>query len=249
MRAILTYHSIDESNSPISVSEAAFRAHAAWLASGAVRVAPLADMLTAPADVDTVAITFDDGFENFRTAAAPVLRDHQLPATVFVVPEHVGGHNDWGGRRAEGIPHLPLMSWDRLAELRGTGVTLGGHTRRHCDLTTVRGAELEDEVAGCVAALAAETGERPTTFAYPYGAVDDTSAAVVRDLFAVACTTELRPLRARDDRARLPRLDMFYFRVPGELERWGTSAFRRRLWWRAQGRRVRGFVRRVGSAA
>ena len=35
MRGILTYHSVDPSGSPISIDEKAFRAHVAWLASGA----------------------------------------------------------------------------------------------------------------------------------------------------------------------------------------------------------------------
>jgi len=127
------------------------------------------------------------------------------------------------------------------------GVSLGAHTRRHRDLTQVRGASLEDEVAGCVERMAAELGPRPTTFAYPYGAVDDSAATVVRDVFAHACTTELRALRSDDDRARLPRLDMFYFREPGQLEAWGSAAFRGRLWLRAQGRRVKRLVQ--GRAA
>src|SRR5690606_37701023 len=60
MRAILTYHSIDESGSPISVSREAFRAHVRWLASGAVKVRPLAELVDARDGGDAVAITFDD---------------------------------------------------------------------------------------------------------------------------------------------------------------------------------------------
>ena len=45
MRAILTYHSIDESGSAISISEAVFRAQIAWLAKSDVRVVTL-DALT-----------------------------------------------------------------------------------------------------------------------------------------------------------------------------------------------------------
>lgn len=247
MRAILTYHSIDESGSPVSVSREAFRAHVRWLASGAVTVLPLAELVDARDGGDAVAITFDDGFQNFADDAAPLLRDAALPATVFVVPEHVGGENDWGGRHVPGIPVLPLMSWQTLGRVAAAGVALGAHTRRHRDLTQVRGATLEDEVAGCVERMAAELGVRPASFAYPYGAVDETSATVVRDVFAHACTTELRALRGDDDRALLPRLDMFYFREPGQLEGWGSAAFRRRLWLRAQGRRVKRLVQ--GRAA
>lgn len=247
MRAILTYHSIDESGSPISVSRGAFRAHVRWLASGVVRVLPLDELVAADDAVDAVALTFDDGFENFATDAAPALREASLPATVFVVPEQVGATNDWGGTTVPGIPSLPLMGWETLGRLAAEGVTMGAHTRRHRDLTRVRGAALEDEVAGCVERIAAELGARPTTFAYPYGAVDATAATVVRDVFALACTTELRLLRPTEDRALLPRLDMFYFRDPRQLEAWGSAAFRGRLWLRAQGRRVRRLVQ--GRAA
>lgn len=249
MRAILTYHSIDSSGSPISVSPSAFRAHVRWLASGAVRVLPLDELVSGGDDEDAVAITFDDGFENFATEAAALLAQHGLPSTVFVVPEHVDGTNAWGGSDAPGIPTLPLMSWATLGQVSRQGVTLGAHTRRHRDLTRVRGAALEDEVAGCVERIAAETGKRPTTFAYPYGAVDDTSASVVRDVFALACTTELRALHPHDDRALLPRLDMYYFRDPGQLEAWGSASFRGRLWLRAQARRVRRLVQGTGRAA
>ncbi|MEO6444091.1 MAG: polysaccharide deacetylase family protein [Gemmatimonadaceae bacterium] len=249
MRAILTYHSIDDSGSPISVSPQSFRAHVKWMTSGAVRVLPLAELLAAPAGDDAIAITFDDGFENFAEHAAPSLRAHALPCTVFVVPEHVGGANGWGGAHANGIPTMSLMSWQTLGTLAGQGVALGAHTRRHRDLTTVRGAVLEDEVAGCVERMAAELGSRPDTFAYPYGAVDAVSATVVRDVFALACTTELRALRRDDDRALLPRLDMYYFREAGQLEAWGSRSFRGRLWLRAQGRRVRRLVQRTGRAA
>jgi peptidoglycan/xylan/chitin deacetylase (PgdA/CDA1 family) len=247
MRAILTYHSIDESGSPISVSREAFRAHVRWLASGVVRVLPIAELVAGDDEGDAVAITFDDGFQNFADEAAPLLRDAALPSTVFVVPEHVGGENDWGGRHAPGIPALPLMRWATLGTVASQGITLGAHTRRHRDLTQVRGASLEDEVAGCVERMAAELGTRPSAFAYPYGAVDDISATVVRDVFAHACTTEMRALRSGDDRALLPRLDMFYFRAPGQLESWGSAAFRGRLWLRAQGRRVKRLVQ--GRAA
>ncbi len=44
MRAILTYHSIDSSGSPISLSEESFRGHVRFLGSGRVSVVPLAEL-------------------------------------------------------------------------------------------------------------------------------------------------------------------------------------------------------------
>ena len=98
MRAILTYHSIDDSGSPISVAPEEFRAHVRWLSSGLVRVVPLAELVTLPPEEEAVAITFDDAFQNFASVAAPLLYEHGLPATLFVVSGRVGRDNAWGDR-------------------------------------------------------------------------------------------------------------------------------------------------------
>lgn len=242
MRAILTYHSIDSSGSPVSVPADAFRAHVSFFRSGRVAVVPLADLPAVPDEQDAVALTFDDGFRNVGDIALPLLRDHGLPATVFVVSDAVGGTNAWGGAPAPAIPTWPLMSWSQLAAHAGAGVEIGAHSRNHPDLTRLGPAQLEDETAGCVERIFSELGVRPRRFAYPYGAVNAAVARVARDVFAHSVTTEFRAVARGDDLALLPRLDAFYLRGPGQLERWGTAAFRRHLWIRAQGRRVRALV-------
>ncbi len=244
MRAILTYHSIDPSGSPISVDEAAFRAHVRWLGSGAVRVVGLTDLLEPGDGGDAVALTFDDGFASFAAAAWPLLRERRLPVTVFVVSAHAGGTNDWGGRPAPGIPTLPLLDWDALARLTEDGVTLGAHSATHPDLRAVSDAQLADELDASADAVGRHTGRRPAALAYPYGHTDArvTRAAAAR--FRAAVTTDLRPLGAAESPHRLPRLDAFYLRGRGQLERWGTAGFVRRLALRRAARRVRSALRR-----
>ena len=84
MRAILTYHSIDSSGSPISISEESFRGHIRFFGSGRVRVVPLAELAALPDETDAVTLTFDDGFLNFTSAVLPSLAHLGFPATVFV---------------------------------------------------------------------------------------------------------------------------------------------------------------------
>jgi peptidoglycan/xylan/chitin deacetylase (PgdA/CDA1 family) len=248
MRAILTYHSIDSSGSPISVSEESFRAHVQFLGSGRVTVVPLADLPTVPDEKDAVALTFDDGFLNFTSMAMPELSRRGLAATVFVVSDAVGGSNEWGGRPSPGIPKLPLMGWEDLGRARDAGFEIGAHTRTHPWLTSLEQGQLEDEVTGCVDRISTEIGKRPRHFAYPYGDVNERVARVARDTFELSVTTELRPVDSGDDPARLPRLDAWYLQKPGVLESWGSPAFRRRLWIRAQGRRVRAMMSAGGRA-
>ncbi len=239
MRGILTYHSVDPSGSPISIAPEDFERHAAWLASGAVRVVPLAELLALPDDADACALTFDDGFESFAAEAWPRLRDRGLPATMFVVTGRVGTDNAWGGVDEPGIPRLPLMDWDALGRLAEEGLELGAHGRTHPHLDQLDDAAQADEIAGSADDLERRTGARPTTFCYPYGDLDARAVALARAHFARACTTELRALSAADDACRLPRLDAYYYRAPGTLEAWGSPAFRARLWARRAARDLR----------
>lgn len=225
MRAILTYHLIDRSGSPVSCNPEAFDRHVRWLASGRVKVTTIEDLLALPASADALAITFDDGFVNFEDVAAPRLLAHGLSSTVFIVADLVGRTNAWGGSPQRRIPHVPLLDWPALADLGARGVRLGSHSRTHPNLTRLSRHAVEDEVAGSREIIERETGVRPTLFAYPYGCVDETTAAIVAGAFRFACTTEFRTLDARERPARLPRLDAYYLQRPGLLESWGTPAF------------------------
>lgn len=238
MKAILTYHSIDESGSVISIDRQTFTQHMRWLADN-VAVVHLKQLLELPEDEHAVAITFDDGFQNFADRALPVLREHGLPATVFVVSDLVGRTNEWSVGTLPAVPHLPLMDWDVLGRLAAENVVIGSHTRTHPNLRLVNGERLQHEVAGAADVITERIGQRPHSFAFPYGEQDDAVIAAARASYSLACTTELRAVRDRDDALQLPRLDTYYFRNPGVLERFGSRAFRRFLWVRRHGRTVR----------
>lgn len=239
MRAILTWHSIDGSGSPISVSEEVFREHVEWLASGAVQVVSVEDLLSLPEDVDAVALTFDDAFQNFADFAAPLLLDHGLPVTAFVVTGAVGRTNEWGGRSARGIPTLPLADWDTLADLASRGVALGSHTRTHPDLTACDAGVLEEELLGAAEELERRTGQRPGAVAYPYGEVNKRVTSSAARVYRLGCSTRYAALRDAPDPMCLPRLDMWYVRDIGALHGWGGTEFQLRLRWRSALRDVR----------
>ena len=238
MKAILTYHSIDDSQSAISITTDVFRRHVAWLASGAVRVVSIDELMTLPPQADAVALTFDDGFVSFAEIAAPLLARHHLPATVFAVTEHVGGTNAWRGVCAQDIPTMPLMDWSELGRMSDMGFRIGAHSRTHPHLAEVSRAALEDEIDGSAARIERELGVRPTAFAYPYGSVNETVAAAARG-FRFGLSTELRTIEAREDPCCLPRLDMYYFRAGTWLEAYGSGRFRQYLWVRSRARRIR----------
>lgn len=239
MRAILTYHSIDDSDSPISVPERVFRRHVGWLAAHGPRVVTLDELLALPPSEPAIALTFDDAFVNFADVAWPLLRDHGLPATLYVPTAHVGGTNTWGGRAQPGIPTLPIMDWDTLGRLAAEGVTLGSHTCTHPDLAHVSGVEVRVELERSAAELRQRLGIRPSGLAYPYGGHDESVRAIAAALYDHACTTDMRVLGSVEDRHGLPRIDMFYLRSANLLEAWGSTRLRLYLNARAGVRRWR----------
>jgi peptidoglycan/xylan/chitin deacetylase (PgdA/CDA1 family) len=239
VRAILTYHSIDPSGSPISVDEKAFRRHVDWLASGAVEVVALTELLDAPGERDALAITFDDMFQGTADLAWPLLRERGLPATVFVPTGRVGRDNSWGDRVQQGIPTLALADWDTVARVAEEGLAIGSHTVSHAHLDQLGEDAIRAELEGSAAELERRLGHRPRTLCYPYGDYDDRVVRLAAETYALSVTTDLRVLGASEHPHRLPRLDAFYYRENRLLEAFGTGAFRRHLWLRASARRLR----------
>ncbi len=240
MRGILTYHSVDNSGSPISIGEHSLRSHLKWLASREVQVVPLEWIHKVPADKDAVAITFDDGFQNFADVAWPLFKHLDLPVTLFVATQRVGTNNEWDGKPAAGIPTLPLMKWETLKKLVDHGLALGSHSRTHAHLEKLDDAKLADEIRGSADDLERETGVRPKSFCYPFGTLDERAVKLARDHYEVAVTTELAVLSSAPDLHRLPRLDVFYYRRIGRIESWGSAKFRRHLALRKFARSLRG---------
>ena len=246
MRAILNYHSIDSSGSAISIAEPDFRRHVRWLASGRVSVVSLDDLVAADDGKDSVALTFDDGFQSFAAIAAPLLEEHGLPAALFVATERVGGTNAWDTpTETNRVPVLPLLDWDGIATVAERGVSVGSHCRTHRRLTSLDSSAVTDELEGSFDDIRRELGVAPTVLAYPYGdalARERTSAAAIYNL---ALSTELKSFGENEDLHMLPRIDAYYLRVPGRLESFGTPAFKRYLRIRSRGRHLRASVHRL----
>jgi peptidoglycan/xylan/chitin deacetylase (PgdA/CDA1 family) len=207
--AILTYHSLDESGSVISVRPETFRRQMEILAESRIPVVPLAEVRRHPG---AVAITFDDGFANLAEHAVPVLERFLFPATIFVVSGYCGRRNNWP-TQPPGVPQLSLMSWQLLRDLPAT-ISLGAHTVTHPDLTALDDDAAAREVLESRDDIEQNTSRPVEAFAYPYGRVDRRCAALVRGKFCVACGTRLHFASLAGDPALLPRLDMYYLQSP-----------------------------------
>ncbi|MGE5335882.1 MAG: glycosyltransferase [Nitrososphaerota archaeon] len=154
-----------------------------------------------------VAITIDDGYRDNLELAAPLLRRHGFPATVFVVTGRLGGVNDWS---ADGALHRrPMLEWEGAEGLERDGIRLGAHTRTHPALPGLPVERLDEELAGSREDLEARLGRPVGSFAYPYGELDDEVVEAARRAgFAAACTVEPRLARLDEDPLRVPRVEV-----------------------------------------
>jgi peptidoglycan/xylan/chitin deacetylase (PgdA/CDA1 family) len=234
--AILTYHSLDDSGSVISMPPERFRRQMEFLASSSVPVVPLDEALRRPY---SVAITFDDGFRNLLDHAVPLLDRLRLPATIFVVSGHCGGSNNWPSQ-PPGVPGLPLMDWRDLASLP-PWISIGAHTRTHPHLTALPEAECERELCDCQSQIEQHLGKRTRWLAYPYGSRSASVMAVAGRHFDLAVCTSLRFLSSHSCPLDLPRIDAYYLRGWFTLERLFRPSGALYIGFRGALRKVRSF--------
>jgi peptidoglycan/xylan/chitin deacetylase (PgdA/CDA1 family) len=214
---IITFHSIDDSDSVISLQPARFARIIQELADAGWRGCPVSEALSTWRAGDgrqrLVGLSFDDGYRNVLEQALPVMRDAGFRATVFAVAGRCGGDNRWPGQPSS-IPRLELLDIDDLANLLEAGWEIGAHGLDHLTLTALAPARAERELREARSALEARLGTPTALFAYPYGVHDRTVRELARAVYDGACGTRLAMVKAADiaDPFALPRIDAYYLR-------------------------------------
>lgn len=236
MRSILTFHSVDASGSVISIAPRQLERLLVGIREAGHQILPLRALLDRPPGAPAVALTFDDGMASVLEGAAPVLEEHDAPATLFLTTGVVGATNRWPGQSSD-VPELPMLSWSQVEALTRRGFTIEAHSRTHPDLTDISDAQLAEELEEPAAEIEARLGRRPEGFAYPYGYFDDRIKAAAAGTYRYAVTTRFGFLGEARDWMALPRLDTYYLR-DGRL-RFGGPTHRAYLGLRGWLRRLR----------
>lgn len=208
-RAVLTFHSVDDSGSVLSFAPAAFRRWVEHLAASGVPVVAFDELLQRE---HGVTITFDDGMRSLHDHALPVLRDHGFPAHVFLATGYVGKDIGWdlGGRERR----FDMLDWAQAEACAAGGVRVECHTVTHPDLTKLPPSAIIDECAAADDEIERRLGRRPTLFAFPFGRFDANVRRTLAPRYRGCFTTRLGYFTGAADLASVPRLDTYYLQRP-----------------------------------
>jgi len=178
------------------ISAATFERHLRWLARRGFVSTPLAALANS-CDHDregrrvalrrSVAITFDDGYQDNYLHAWPLLKRYGFTATIFLVSDAIGGDNSFDATYAS--ERVPMLTVDQIRQLQAQQIEFGSHTCSHpASLTQLLDAQLHDELVRSRSQLESLLDAPVEHFSYPHSQLDArVEAAVERAGYRLAC--------------------------------------------------------------
>lgn len=174
---ILMYHSITSArykNSALTLPQDIFKKQMEYLSKHDYYVASLKDvarMMREGKDIprNWVVLTFDDGFRDFYDNAYPILKKHRFNATAFVDVDCLGKSQN-------------SLNWKEVEQLAQEDlIDIGAHSLSHRILPLLAPEEAKKEVFHSKLIIEEKLKEPVISFAYPYGAVDDSIKEMVKE--------------------------------------------------------------------
>jgi peptidoglycan/xylan/chitin deacetylase (PgdA/CDA1 family) len=208
MRAILIFHSIDDSGSVLSYPAKTLDGLLEALERSHIPVMDL-DTLLRPETRCGVALTFDDGIRSVFTDALPILRSRGLPAHLFLTTGYVGLTNRWPSQPVH-APLFEMLSWSEIETLQTAGITIEAHTASHPDLRNLNEDDVRAECERADQAISSRLGYQPRYFAYPYAQSNARVRAFAGLRYAACLAGGTRVLGSGEDMSALPRIDSYY---------------------------------------
>ena len=129
-----------------------------------------------------VVLTFDDGFKNNLSHAAPILEKYGAAATFFVIGSKLDGDDQ------------RFMTKNEARELAHTVLfRVGSHSLNHLSVARVSDEQRNEEIGTSKSVLDVKLDREVSLFCYPYGTFKDFDERCVTLLrehgYALACTS------------------------------------------------------------
>jgi len=177
------YHKIDNDAevSKLSVSPKSFEREISFLKRHNYNVVKLEDLVklvkSGKFPPRTIAITFDDGYEDNYIEAYPILKKYKIPATIFIVPNLIGKKG--------------YLTWSQVIEMSESDIiSIGSHTMSHRYLPAFQGGKLTTEITNSKKIIEDYIKKEVLSFSYPLGGFSDSARdKVIKSGYKIAVAT------------------------------------------------------------
>lgn len=225
--AIFMYHTVGEPypNRP-ALPEGVFRDHIQYLVNN-YNIVDFRRLLDPNTNVaNCVSLTFDGGYADFHSTILPILREYDVPSTVFVVPERIGRTNGQPPTATKWVDWFDFMSADQMREIINEPlVHVGNKTQTHANpLPELTDNELEREIVKGKEQLEERFGLEIDSFCYPRGRFDERTLDIVEDHHKYAVITRPDFVNKKTDLVRIPRFTADW-RTAEDLRRMLTDRY------------------------
>ncbi|MBR8749296.1 hypothetical protein IX317_000961 [Fusobacterium sp. DD29] len=151
-----------------------------------------------------IILTVDDGYKDNYEIMFPLLKKYNMKAVIFLVSDLK--YNKWDVEKY-GEEKLHLMDENEVREMISSGlIEFGGHTCNHCDFFDVGIEEAKKEIFDNKTALENKYNIKLTTFAYPYGHLNEDVKSLVKEAgYKFAVSTNTGSGNIDDDRYEIRR--------------------------------------------
>jgi peptidoglycan/xylan/chitin deacetylase (PgdA/CDA1 family) len=183
-----TYDRFTGTERIFSISEKRFRRHLEWMLDSGYHVVSLDALVEhlakgAALPARPVFLSFDDGCESVYKHALPILRDLEIPATVFVTVDE----DAWIFR--EGESGERRMTLEELQACAAGGVSIGSHAVSHRGLNEMSRDEVLEELIHSRELLSDWVGAPVRDFAVPLNFYNRKTLELCREAGYVSVST------------------------------------------------------------
>lgn len=182
----------------LTVDPKIFREQMQYLKDRGFTVLPASALISffdtgTPIPKKSVLLTFDDGYDDFGSDAAPILKDFGFPATLFV---------------PTGLMQNPgYLTWSAILDISvSQPILMANHTWSHHNMGSNR-TVIEKEITTADKQLAEKGLNSPKIFAYPFGIPSQYAEAFLNTQgYKLAFTTAYGTTQCAKQRFTLPRI-------------------------------------------